>query len=618
MLIEEKIRHKFKLALQCREAGDRKKSSRFCRQVLKLAPDHAEANHMSGNLACEAGNFQKAEMLINKAIAKDSEQARYYNSMAHVFEARGNYQQASVYYLKAIGLEPDRADYFYKLGNMMLFTRSFIEARQVLQTAIGINPDYFEAYNSLGVSLQKLNKHEEAERAFKNSLRLNNDYWDVHENYGKFLIKGGRCEEAVEILKRSLKIRPEHIESLYRLAEAYIELMELDKAYSCFNRAAEIDPVELSSHMGMGKVALFSGDFNLAETHYRRAIDLDALYGMAHLNLTSNKAAITDQDIDNMKASLAKTTVEQDKIHLNFALGQSHEYRKDYQQAFNYFSAGNALKRNTVNYDISAEKQAFDEIIEVFNEDFIVSHANVGFADETPIFILGMPRAGTSLVEQILSCHADVFGAGEVRYLRTLAHSCSSPDRPFPDNVKYWQENEFRELANKYIKLLRQKEKTVRFITDKMPHNFLVIGLIHVILPNAKIIHCKRNARDTCISIFSNYFFKHHPYTNDLQELGTYYKLYENLMDHWHRLLPGSIYDVSYEDLIANQREQTMNLLRYCDLEWDDACLAFHDSKRTVKTLSVQQVRKPLYRSSVNKWQHYQDCFEPLFTILDG
>lgn len=618
MPIEKKIRHKLELALQYREAGDRKKSYKCCRQVLKLASDHAEANHILGNLAYDAGNLQQAEMLLHKAIAKDSEQAIYYDSMAHVFEDRGNYQQASVYYLKATGLEPDRADYFYKLGNMMLLTQSFIEAKQVLQTAISLNTAYFEAYNSLGVTLQKLSEHEEAERAFRHSLRLNNDYWDAHENYGKFLIKGGRYEEAVDILKHSLKIRPEHIESVYRLAEAYIELMELDKAYSCFNRAVEIDPVELSSHMGMGNVALFSGDFNLAETHYRRAIEIDALYGMAYLNLSSHKTAITDQDIDNMKASLVKTTDEQDKIHLNFALGKSHEHREDYQQAFNYFSAGNALKRSTVNYDISAEKQAFDEIIEVFNEDFIASHANVGLADETPIFILGMPRAGTSLVEQILSSHADVFGAGEISYLRTLAHSYLSPDRLFPGNIKYRQDNEFRELASKYIELLRQKEKTVRFISDKMPHNFLVIGLIHVILPNAKIIHCKRNARDTCISIFSNYFFKHHPYANDQQELGSYYKLYENLMDHWHRLLPGSIYDISYEDLIANQHEQTMNLLRFCGLEWDDACLAFHDSKRTVKTLSVEQVRKPLYRSSVNKWQHYQDCFEALFTTLDG
>jgi hypothetical protein len=259
----------------------------------------------------------------------------------------------------------------------------------------------------------------------------------------------------------------------------------------------------------------------------------------------------------------------------------------------------------------------------VFSPEFFASHENCGDPDRTPIFILGMPRSGTSLAEQILASHPDVHGAGELGDLRKVLASVKSTEEEslsgmVPAALLDLDASAFSDLGQKYIARIRGYSADAKYITDKMPHNFMQIGLIRTILPNARVIHCTRDPMDNCLSIFKKPLANHHAYSNNMSELGQYYGLYRNLMDHWSETLPGFVYDHSYEELIKSEKEQVSRLLEFCGLDWDDACLEFHKTRRKVRTASNAQVRRPIYTDSVQLWKRYEKQLEPLKAAIYG
>ena len=258
---------------------------------------------------------------------------------------------------------------------------------------------------------------------------------------------------------------------------------------------------------------------------------------------------------------------------------------------------------------------------DIFSPDFFSGLADIGHSDRTPIFILGMPRSGTSLVEQILASHPEVFGAGElndlVKVYRSLDDSIDgSQGDSFPEALVGLDPDEYANLGEQYIARIRKYSVSATFITDKNPYNFQRIGLIRSILPNARIVHCTRDPLDNCLSLLKTDFHKGQLYSYDMSELGAYYKLYRELMDYWRTVLPGFIHDLNYEELVANQAEQTNHLLQLCGLPWDEACLNFHKTKRKVITASVAQVRQPIYTDSVGLWKRYERKLEPLRKVI--
>jgi len=281
--------------------------------------------------------------------------------------------------------------------------------------------------------------------------------------------------------------------------------------------------------------------------------------------------------------------------------------------------AGNELKRNTYTYNIFETRDFFNGLKNVFDDKLFSKHVDTGYGENTPIFIVGMPRSGSSLLEQILASHSLVYGAGELKYLSQIViHSSAKiAGIKFPYCAAKLSPDNFEILGAEYSKRLRQYSGAVKYITDKELHNFLYIGMIRLTLPNAKIIHCKRNPVDTCLSIFKTYFAGVHKYAYDLSELGEYYKLYQDLMEHWYKILPGYIFDIQYEDLVGDQEGETRKLLDYCELPWDEACLSFHRTIRPVRTASAEQVRRPIYNSSVGLWRRYEKHLSPLLSALE-
>ena len=355
---------------------------------------------------------------------------------------------------------------------------------------------------------------------------------------------------------------------------------------------------------------------------FRRALSFKPDNTAARIHLVQNDKVNADDE--NFATLLAEEHKMQDysdnrRLSLHFALGKCYDDIKEYDKAFPHYLAGCNLKRARLSYDSAAAAQQFSELKKIFTKDFIDGLRGSGDPSSMPIFVLGMPRSGTTLTEQIIASHPDVFGAGELPDLLRVAHRKTHPDTTtFPDNLRYLDAATLSAWGKEYITGLAERALQAKHITDKMPANFFAVPLIHLMLPSAKIIHVNRNPVDTCLSCFTRLFHRKQEHTYDLAELGRYYADYARLMDHWRKVLPaGAFYDVQYEDIVADQEGEARKLLEYCGLEWNDACLDFHKTKRQVRTASVVQVRQPIYTSSVERWRKYEKFLGPLLNELD-
>ena len=331
-----------------------------------------------------------------------------------------------------------------------------------------------------------------------------------------------------------------------------------------------------------------------------------------------------DDDMKAMESLFSKKDLPvTEGTYLAFALSKAYGDLGDFDKSMTFLLKATDLKRSSFDYSISESREEFDKIKEVFSVDFFSNHRNTGSPDQTPVFVLGMPRSGTSLTEQILASHAEVYAAGEIDDLAIVYELLSKPvdQEPvitFPDGLNRLDDQAFTDSGNRYVQRIRRYSGDARFIIDKMPHNFMRIGFIKAILPNARIIHCTRNPMDNCLSIFKTYFGERHRYSYDLSELGQYYRMYLELMDHWKATLPDFVYDLNYEELVKSPEEQVRKLLQHCGLPWDNACLDFHQTRRRIGTASNTQVIRPIYDSSVNLWERYAKHLDPLKNAIYG
>ncbi|MCP4238077.1 MAG: tetratricopeptide repeat protein [Aestuariibacter sp.] len=519
-----------------------------------------------------------------------------------------------MYHKKAVKL--------YNRGRVLQQQGRLAAAEQIYRKALNYQPNFVEACNNLGnvqVDLGRLNK---AVNAYKRALNLKPGHPMLLNNLGNALQLQEKNEEAVTRLNEALTINPEYADAHNNLGNALFCLNELNQAESSYRRAIEIEPMHKSAYCGLGHVLSGIGEIDKAVASYRKAIEIDPTNTEAYRSLSKNKKfSDHDSDVGNMETLYSDSNFSaRKKMNLAFGLGKAYEDLKAYENSFNIILEANRLKRTTFDYSVSEAEVSFNNIKEVFSQDFFTKNKNGGHPDERPIFILGMPRSGTSLTEQILASHPQVFGAGELNSISKLANK-QSPGKHlknYPESIVDLEPKDFLTVGNKYVENIHKLSPASRYIIDKMPHNFQYIGFIKAILPNAKIIHCTRNPMDNCLSIFKNYFATGHPYAYNLVELGQYYNLYLDLMHHWETVLPGSIYISTYESMVSNQDQETRKLLKHCDLSWDNNCLNFHQTQRKVNTASNAQVRQPIYKDSVKLADRYGDKLKPLEDAIYG
>tara|TARA_B110000971_G_scaffold51172_1_gene51665 strand:- start:48 stop:1583 length:1536 start_codon:yes stop_codon:yes gene_type:complete len=454
-----------------------------------------------------------------------------------------------------------------------------IKSKELLLKILKKEPKNFNVLNNLGLACLELNDYDQAEKYYSEAITLNSNFIDPLVNLGNLKTKQNKNEEAKNLFVKALKIDDKIIPAKISLAGYFEQLGNFVEAKKIYNEVLKINP-----------------NYTIA----------DKSLSLIH------KYNLNDNHIKTMEEKLIKNIDEEGVKRLNFALGKAYEDIGDFKRSFKFYETGNKLYKKKINFNINNELKNFDQMKKAFEAQKIEKLNDHG---QKIIFILGMPRSGTTLTEQILSSHKNVYGAGELNFLREAIEQELTDEKG-----KFNLNNSNLEKArNHYLKKIEIFGNKTEYLIDKAPLNFKWIGFISLVFPNSKIIHCKRSAMDICWSNYKNTFAsKSMNYTYDFNDLAVFYKAYEELMKFWKSDIKNNIFDLVYEDLINNKVTQTKELLKFCGLEWDENCLDFHKNKKSVSTASLAQVRQPLYSSSVHKWKNYSDELSELKGLLES
>ncbi len=499
----------------------------------------------------------------------------------------------------------------------------FAEAERLFRTALALEPNNAEVHNNLGRVLMALNQHGRAAASFRQALALRPEMVEADFNLGALHLKLGQRESGISHLRRALARRPDFSEALCLLAGALNEQGQGKEALTLLEGAIASRPRAAALHHALGRIRAELGDFEQARANFETAIDLSPGWGTPYYDLSLiHRFAADDPRLAVMERLLrnpAQLSLD-GRIGLHLALHKSYADAGQYAAAFSHLLNANSVRRGAVQYDESAWMGRNRAMRRVFDAKFLAARAGQGHGARLPVFVLGFPRSGTTLVEQILASHPDVHGGGELPYIGEMIERVAKSGASgagYPQCFIDAEAATFAGLGAAYEDRLRQLAPAALRIVDKMPINYLHMGLIHLILPGAKIIHVGRDAMDTCLSCFENDFGERQAYSYDLGELGRCYAGYREMMEHWRLVLPaGTMLEVAYEDVVRDLEAQARRLVQYCELPWDDRCLRFHEAGRAVFTQSQAQVRRPLYSSSVGRWRMYERQLEPLALAL--
>jgi len=586
-----------------------------------LDPNMAMAHSNLGIAYFDRKDYDRAEACQQRALSLDPNFAPSLNNLGSIWRERGDKEKALDFYRKAAATNPNYLEPLNNLGALLLEEDRIPEAVGALEQALKLNPNYAESICNMGGVHLAQEKNEQALSHYQRALSMRPVYVEAQMGLAKTLQALENLEEAERAALKAIEFDAANPKAHALLAGIHTEMAQPVRAEAEYERALQLKPDSSDALLGLGHLCTENGQLERARELFQRVLSFKPDDVAAHIHLVQNdKVRADDRHFAALLAEEKKMAEFSDnrRLSLHFALGKCYDDLKDYEQAFPHYLEGCRIKRARLHYDAAAAAQQFAELKTIFSKEFIEQRRGSGDPSALPIFVLGMPRSGTTLTEQILASHPDVFGAGELPDLLRIAHRKTHPaTTTFPDNLRYLDTTTLAAWGNEYVTALKQRAPNAKHITDKMPANFFAVPLIHLMLPNAKIIHVNRNPVDTCLSCFTRLFHRKQEHTYDLAELGRYYADYARLMDHWRTVLPADAFlDIHYEDIVADQEGQARKLLDYCGLEWDAACLDFHQTKRQIRTASVTQVRQPIYSTSVERWRKYEKFLGPLLEEL--
>ncbi|MEM9758811.1 MAG: sulfotransferase [Pseudomonadota bacterium] len=561
------------------------------RAAIKHSPQPARIEQRLAQLLSISGQNREAQSVLEAQLEADPRRKAIAEAME--LANAGKFKQAESIYRDILRKNPEDVDALRLLGVSRVKREQFDEAAACFRRAVELAPDFLKAWINLGAALSEQQKFDEAEAAFLKALDLQPNSLHVLERLGVNALKASRLEDCTDWLERSLAIKADYFPSLLCLGHALKTLGKQDDAIDAYRRCAAAKPTFGEAYWSLANLKTFRFD------------DDEVAAMEQHLEAVTDTANEDDADAE---------------IAFAFTLGKSYEDRKDYARAFDYYYRGNSKKRFRVNYDPIEFQDSNDRIIEVFTREFFAEREGWGHDDGSPILILGLPRSGSTLLEQILASHSQVEGTAELHYLlRAATHAGMnrSDGIRYPQVMHELKAHHVRGIGEEYIENTLKHRGDRPYFTDKMPNNFTAIGFLHTILPNAKVIDARRHPLDSCLGTFKQLFASGQVFSYDLYDLAHYYTQYMRMMDHWNAVLPGKVLTCHYEDTVADLRTQARAIAAHCGLPWEESMLEFHANTRAVRTASSEQVRQPIYSSSVALWRRYEDQLEELIDYLE-
>jgi tetratricopeptide (TPR) repeat protein len=556
------------------------------------------------------GRTEDAASAFKRVTELNPTYADGFNNLGVTLQEQGKLNEAIATYDKALSIKPDYAEAYNNMGNALKEQGKLDEAIAAYNKALSIKPDYAEAYNNMGVTLKTQGKLHEAIGAYNKALLIKPDHADAHYNMGVTLKGQGKLDEAIAAYNKTLSIKPDHADAYNNMGVTLQEQGKLDKAIAAYSKALSIKPNYADAYYNTGNALQEQGKLDKAIAAYNKALSIKPDYAEPHRGLSGLiKYKRNDPQISSVDELLKRLNLKDaDRCHLLYAFAKMNEDLRCFDTAYDNYVVGGALRKKLLAYDLLKDRILFAKIREMASSlndcNFTLSNSK---STHTPIFILGMPRSGTTLVEQIISCHSQVQGAGELKSLIGLGSSIAYGCKPVTADS-------MTELRVRYLDDLAKLSNGHQFVTDKMPHNFLYIALIFKALPEAKIIHVKRNPAATCWSNFKHYFSDNGlGYSYDLSDTVQYFSLYQELMKFWDDLYPDRIYHLDYDRLTVEQELETKQLLEHLGLDWEDDCLSPHKNKRSVRTASQQQVREKIYSGSSETWRKFEPYLNGVF-----
>jgi tetratricopeptide (TPR) repeat protein len=602
------------------QQGRNKEAQILIRAALETKPDYPEAMSNYGKVLSTLGYFEQALEILDKAIAiKPNLAAALYNR-GNVFHSLRRFDEALASYEQALTIDPKLAEALNGRGNTLYSLRRLAEALGSYDKALTVNPDYAEALSNRGIVLAAMQRFGLALSSYAKALAIKPSFAEAWNNRGNSLLALKRLNEALASYDLALAAKPDFPEALNNRGNVLDDLGRGEEALVSYDKAIAIKPTFADAYFNRGIVLEWLGRFDEARASYVRSLTTNPHVAKVYLNYAdSGKFSPDDPYLGIMEKmrSGGGALDDSDKVHLDFALAKAYADLNEYRRSFKYLTSGNALKRAQVQYDEAGTLAFFDRIEAIFTPSLVQAKTIVSNdAVPIPIFVFGMPRSGTTLVEQILASHPQVHGAGELKTLVEVAAEIRRPDGlpvHYPDFLADIDARALSAMGARYTAEISKVASGALYVTDKMPSNYQFAGLIHLMLPNARMIHVLRDPNDICVSCYSKLFTEGHEYTYDLAELGRYFRRYRKLMAHWRRVLPKDrILEIRYEDIVKNLEGEARRILAYCGLDWSPRCLSFYETDRPVRTASAAQVRRPIYDNAVGRSLVYDEFLGPL------
>jgi tetratricopeptide (TPR) repeat protein len=628
-------------------------AERLCRDALVDVPGEPNLSSLLGAALNRQGRGSEAEPLLRQAVEAEPNYAKGHEEHGRALLQMGRTDEAIESLRRAVSIDPKLHSAQLTLVHALSESGRALEAEASMQALLRSDPARERIAEA--ATHQRAGRLEQAEGLYREVLRHDPENIEALRLLALIAFETEHYGQAEQLLARAVEIAPDFLAAWIDLSRAQLEKLDLPAAQASVARAAALNPRSANVQVHLANVQARSGRHDEAVESYRRALALNPASAPAQLGLGNTLKTIGRQaeaiaayrqatrlrresseawwslsnlktfrfdeaEIEAMRQQLASPGLaDEARAQFSFALGKALEDRGEYAAAFEHYAAGNRLRRTLEHYDPVQTEVINERIRAVFDAPFLVRHAGVGDPDAAPIFVVGLPRSGSTLIEQILASHSQVDATHELPEVGRLILNIRREQRDrnaYPEAVREFDGADFAALGRSYLEATRQyRHGAPRFI-DKNPNNFASIGLLSLALPNARFINARRHPLDTCLSCYKQLFARGQPFTYDLVELAEYYLEYDRMMTHWHEVLPGRVLDVQYEEVVADLEGQVRRTLDFCGLSWEDACLRFHETERAIRTASSEQVRRPIYDDSIGIWRRYERELAPLLEVL--